>query len=249
MAKGFLKNTITVTQRELSGYFGSPIAYVFMAIFLLLCGFFTFFVARFFETMQADLHAFFQWHPWFYLFLIPAVAMRLWADERRGGTIELILTLPLTLTELIFGKFFAAWVFVSISLFLTFPFIGTVFYLGNPDIGAIFSAYIGSFLMAGAYLSIGCMTSSITRNQIISFILSVVLCLFLVMAGWAPVTAIFSGWAPHWLIEVVSGFSFLPHFNAMARGILDARDLLYFISVIFFMLFLNGVILHNRRFT
>jgi gliding motility-associated transport system permease protein len=249
MANGFIKNTATVTRRELSGYFGTPVAYVFIVIYLLLCGFFTFFVARFFETMQADLSAFFQWHPWLYLFLIPAVAMRQWADERRSGTLELILTLPLTLTELIIGKFFAAWLFVGVSLLLTFPLICTVFYLGNPDVGTIFSAYIGSFLMAGAYLSIGCMTSSITRNQIISFIVSVVLCLFLVMAGWEPVTAIFSGWAPSWLIDVVSGFSFLPHFNAMARGIIDARDLLYFVSVISFMLFLNGVILHNRRAT
>jgi len=240
-------NTRTIIHRELSGYFGSPVAYVFIVIFLLLCGFFTFFVAQFFELMQADLRAFFQWHPWLYLFLVPAVAMRLWADERHSGTIELILTLPVTLTELIVGKFIAAWILIGLSLLLTFPLILTVSYLGNPDLGAIFSAYFGSFLMAGAYLSVGCMTSSATRNQIISFILSVVLCLFLVMAGWAPVTDIFAGWAPIWLVDVVAGFSFLPHFTSMARGVIDFRDLLYFVSVIFLMLFANGVILHNRR--
>lgn len=240
-------NTKTVIHRELAGYFGSPVAYVFMVIFLLLCGFFTFFVSQFFEHMQADLRGFFQWHPWLYLFLVPALAMRLWADERRSGTIELILTLPVTLTELIVGKFIAAWIFVGLSLLLTFPLVLTVCYLGDPDLGAIFSAYFGSFLMAGAYLSVGCMTSSATRNQIISFIVSVVLCLFLVMAGWEPVTDIFAGWAPIWTVDLVAGFSFLPHFSSMARGIIDFRDLLYFLSVIFFMLFANGVILHNRR--
>jgi ABC-2 type transport system permease protein len=229
------------------GYFGSPVAYVFIVIFLLLCGFLTFFVSRFFETMQADLTGFFQWHPWLYLFLVPAVAMRLWADERRAGTIELILTLPVTLSEVILGKFLAAWIFIGLALALTFPLVITVLYLGQPDLGAIFSAYGGSFLMAGAYLSVGCMTSSLTRNQIISFILSVVICLFLVMAGWAPVTDIFAGWAPIWLVDVVAGFSFFPHFTSMARGVIDFRDLFYFFTVIFFMLYANGAILENRK--
>jgi ABC-2 type transport system permease protein len=243
----FLKNVMAVIKRELAGYFGSPVAYVFIVIFLLLCGFFTFSVSRFYELGQADLRAFFEWHPWIFLFLIPAVAMRLWADEWRTGTIELMLTLPITLKEVIVGKFLAAWLFIAIGLFLTFPLVLTVLYLGDPDLGAILCAYLGSFLMAGAYLSVGSMTSSFTRNQVISFILSLVICLFLVLAGWSPVTDVLSGWAPAWIVSVVSGFSFMPHFASIQRGVLDLRDLAYYFSVIFFMLFVNGVILLNRR--
>ena len=243
----FLRNTKGVIKRELAGYFGSPVAYVFIVIFLMLCGFFTFSIGQFYELGQADLRVFFQWHPWIFLFLVPAVAMRLWADERRTGTIELILTLPITLTEVIVGKFLAAWLFLGLALFLTFPLVLTVIYLGDPDLGAIFCAYFGSFLLAGAYLSVGSMTSSLTRNQVISFILSVVICLFLVLAGWPPVTDVLSGWAPLWLLDVVSGFSFMPHFASMERGVLDLRDLAYYLAVIFFMLFASGVILQNRR--
>jgi ABC-2 type transport system permease protein len=204
-------------------------------------------VSHFYELGQADLRAFFEWHPWIFLFLIPAVAMRLWADEWRTGTIELMLTLPITLKEVILGKFLAAWLFIAIGLFLTFPLVLTVLYLGAPDLGAILCAYLGSFLMAGAYLSVGSMTSSFTRNQVISFILSLVICLFLVLAGWSPVTDVLSGWAPAWIVDVVSGFSFMPHFASIQRGVLDLRDLAYYLSVIFFMLFVNGVILQNRR--
>jgi ABC-2 type transport system permease protein len=242
-----MKNVMAVIKRELGGYFGSPVAYVFIVIFLLLCGFFTFSVSHFYELGQADLRAFFEWHPWIFLFLIPAVAMRLWADEWRTGTIELMLTLPITLKEVILGKFLAAWLFIAIGLFLTFPLVLTVLYLGAPDLGAILCAYLGSFLMAGAYLSVGSMTSSFTRNQVISFILSLVICLFLVLAGWSPVTDVLSGWAPAWIVDVVSGFSFMPHFASIQRGVLDLRDLAYYLSVIFFMLFVNGVILQNRR--
>lgn len=245
--KRFLGNSTVIIKRELAGYFGSPVAYVFIVIFLLLCGFFTFSISMFYEFGQADLRAFFQWHPWVFLFLVPAAGMRLWAEERRIGTIELILTLPLTLTEVILGKFLASWLFVGIALFLTFPLILTVTYLGDPDLGAVFCGYFGSFLMAGAYLSVASMTSSLTRNQVISFILSVVICLFLVLAGWPPVTDILSGWAPLWLVDVIAGFSFMPHFTSMERGVLDLRDLIYFLSVMFFMLFSNGVILQNRK--
>jgi ABC-2 type transport system permease protein len=212
-----------------------------------LCGFFTFYVSHFYEQEQADLRAFFEWHPWIFLFLVPAVGMRLWADERRTGTIELILTLPVTLSEVIVGKFIAAWLFIGLGLFLTFPLVLTVSYLGDPDLGAVFCAYVGSFLLAGAYLSVGSMTSSMTRNQVISFILSVIICLFLVLAGWPPVIEILSGWSPQWLINVISGFSFMPHFQSMERGVLDLRDIIYYISVIFFMLFSNGVVLQNRK--
>ena len=242
----FLRNTKAIIKRELAGYFESPLAYVFIVIFLLLSGFFTFSVSRIYEVGQADLRAFFQWHPWIYLFLVPAIGLRLWADEKRTGTIELILTLPITLAEAILGKFIAAWLFIGMALLLTFPLVFTVSYLGDPDLGAVFSAYFGSFLMAGAYLSVAIMTSSFTRNQVISFILAVVICLFLVLAGWAPVTDIISGWAPLWVVEVVSGFSFMPHFVSLERGVLDLRDLLYYFSVMFFMLFTNGVVLQNR---
>ncbi len=243
----FMRNTKGIIKRELAGYFGSPVAYVFLVIFLVLCGFFTFYVSHFYEQGQADLRAFFEWHPWIFLFLVPAIGMRLWADERRTGTIELILTLPVTLPEVVVGKFIAAWLFIGLGLFLTFPLVLTVSYLGDPDLGAVFCAYVGSFLLAGAYLSVGSMTSSMTRNQVISFILSVIICLFLVLAGWPPVIEILSGWSPQWLINVISGFSFMPHFQSMERGVLDLRDIIYYISVIFFMLFSNGVVLQNRK--
>ena len=245
--KGFLKNSKGIIKRELAGYFGSPVAYVFIVIFLLLSGFFTFSVSNFYEQGQADLRGFFVWHPWIFLFLVPAVAMRLWADERRTGTIELLLTLPVTLTEVILGKFLAAWLFLGLALLLTFPLVLTVVYLGDPDLGAIFSSYLGSFLLAGSYLSVGSMPSSLTRNQVISFILSVVICLFLVLAGWPPVTDVLSGWAPRWLVDVISGFSFMPRYASMERGVLDLRDLVYYFSVMFFMLFTNGVVLQNRK--
>ncbi len=236
-----------ITKKELSCYFSSPIAYVFMVIFLLLCGFFTFSVSHFYEIGQADLRSFFQWHPWIYLFLVPSVAMRLWAEEKRLGTIELLLTLPVRTSEAVIGKFLSAWIFVGICLLLTFPMVLTVLYLGRPDMGVIWCAYVGSFLMAGAYLSIGSFTSSITKNQVISFILSVVICFFFVLAGWPPVTGFFSGWAPSWVIELLAGMSFMTHYESIQRGVLDVRDIIYFLSVIFLMLSITGVILQNLR--
>lgn len=242
-----VRSTGAIIKRELAGYLGSPIAYVFIVIFLVMSGFLTFSVSGFYETGQADLKAFFSWHPWIYIFLVPAVAMRLWAEERRNGTIEILLTLPVTLPQLVLGKFLAAWFFILLALVLTFPIVITVAYLGEPDLGAALCGYIGSALLSGAYLSVGSMTSSLTRNQVISFIVSVVICLFLVLAGWPAVTGALSGWAPLWLVETVAGFSFVPHFETMGRGVLDLRDLLYFCSLIFFMLFANNVILENRR--
>jgi ABC-2 type transport system permease protein len=182
-----------------------------------------------------------------FMFLIPAVGMRLWAEERRLGTIELVLTLPVTIPEVILGKFFAAWVFIGVALALTFPMVLTVAYLGSPDLGPILCGYIGSFLMAGAFLSVGSMTSAMTRSQVISFILAVAICLFFVLAGYPPVTMALSGWAPPWLVDLVSSLGFLTHFVSMARGVIDLRDLIYFFSIIFFMLFVNGVIIQNRR--
>ena len=245
--KASVNNILAIFKREISGYFGSPVAYVFIVIFLLLIGFFTFYISRFFEVGQADLRNFFEWHPWIFMFLVPAVAMRLWAEERRMGTIELILTFPVTVGEAILGKFLAAWFFIGIGLFLTFPMIFTAAYLGNPDIGPILCAYVGSFLSAGAFLSVGIMTSSLTRSQVVSFILSIVICLFFIIAGYPPVTNVLSGWAPLWLVNLVSNLGFLTHLISIERGVLDFRDLLYYFSIIAFMLFMNGIIIQSRK--
>ncbi len=236
-----------IVKKELAGYFGSAVAYVFIVIFLMLMGYFTFFISNFYTAGQADLRSFFEWHPWLYLFLIPAVAMHLWAEERRHGTIELMLTFPVLVTEAIVGKFLAAWIFIGIALALSFPVVLTTLYLGDPDMGVIISGYVGSFLLAGAFLSVGLMTSSITRSQVISFILSVIICLFFILAGFAPVTGMISGWAPIWFLDIVSEMSFLSHYHALGRGVLDMRDILYYGSVIFFMLCANGVILQARK--
>src|SRR6478752_10151320 len=194
-----LSNIRTITKRELAAYFSSPLAYVFIVIFLLLCGFFTFFVANFFDQGQASLsRPFMMWHPWFYLFLVPAVGMRLWAEERRVGTIELLLTMPITAWQAIVGKFLASWLFLLLALVLTFPLVITVNVLGHPDNGVIFAGYVGSFLMAGAYLAISCMTSAMTRNQVVSFIVSVVICLFFILAGFPPIIRLLEGWAGTW---------------------------------------------------
>src|ERR1039458_9997807 len=182
-----LSNIKAITKRELSGYFSSPVAYVFIVIFLLLTGFFTFMAGGFFERGQASLDGcFFLWHPWLYLFLVPAVGMRLWAEERRVGTLELLLTMPITAWQAIVGKFVASWLFLGLALLLTFPVVITVNYLGSPDNGVVFTAYVGSFLMAGAYLAISCMTSAMTRNQVVSFIVSVVICLILILCVFRP---------------------------------------------------------------
>jgi len=236
-----------IFKREFFGYFNSPVAYVFISIFLLLIGFFTFYISHFFEMGQADLRAFFEWHPWIYLFLVPAVAMRLWAEERRMGTIELILTYPVTVGEAILGKFLAAWAFLAIALCLTFPMILTVMYLGDPDMGPIFCGYFGSLLLAGTFLSVGIMTSALTRSQVISFIIALVISLFFILAGYPPITDVLAGWAPAWLIDIVTNLSFLSPYVAMQRGVIDLRDLLYFGSLIAFMLFANALIIQNRR--
>ncbi len=242
-----MKPILTIAKRELSGYFSSPVAFVFIVIFLLLSGFFTFMVAGFFERGQASLEAFFTWHPWLYLFLVPAVGMRMWSEERRLGTIELLLTMPVTPWQAIVGKFLAAWAVVGLALLLTFPVWITVNYLGNPDNGVIFASYLGSFLMGGAYLSITAMTSAMTRNQVVAFIVSVVLALFLILAGWPPVTNLLTQWAAPWLVDGVASFSVMTHFESIQKGVLDSRDILYFLSVIVFSLFTTGVILRAHR--
>jgi len=241
-------NIKTIAKRELGAYFSSPLAYVFIVIFLLLCGFFTFMIGGFFERGEASLsHSFFDWHPWFYLFLVPAVGMRLWAEERRVGTLELLLTMPVTAWQAIVGKFLASWLFLGLALLLTFPVVITVNYLGNPDNGVIFTGYIGSWLMAGAYLAISCITSAMTRTQVVSFIISVVACFFLILAGFAPVVRFLEGWASPTLVDFVTSFSVITHFDAFQKGVVDSRDVLFFLSVIGFSLFSTSVILREHR--
>jgi len=243
-----IANIKTITKRELSAYFASPVAYVFIVIFLLLAGFFTFMAGGFFERNQANLTSFFLWHPWLYLFLVPAVGMRLWSEERRMGTIELLLTMPITAWQAIVGKFLASWAFLALALVCTFPVVLTVNYLGSPDNGVIFGAYVGSLLMAGAYLAISCMTSAITRNQVISFILSVVICLFLILAGWPPVTRLLEQFTENpALIEAVASFSIMTHFESFQRGIIDTRDVVFYLAVMAFCLFTTGVIIRGHR--
>lgn len=243
-----LANIKTVAKRELGGYFSSPVAYVFLVIFLLLTGFFTFTMeGSFFQGGQANLDSFFKWHPWLYLFLVPCVGMRLWAEERRVGTIELLLTKPITAWQAILGKFLASWIFLGLALALTFPVFITVNYLGSPDNGLIIGAYIGSFLMAGTYLAISCMTSAMTRNQVISFIVSVVLCLFLVLCGYPPITNLLTRMDKPWLVDLVSSFSVMTHFEPFAKGLIDSRNVIFFLLVISFALFTNGVIIRSHR--
>jgi ABC-2 type transport system permease protein len=244
---GSIAHIKTIAKREIGGYFASPVAFVFIVIFLLLSGFFTFMVAGFFDRGQANLEAFFAWHPWLYLFLVPAVGMRMWSEERRLGTIELLLTLPITPWQAIVGKFLAAWAVLALALVFTFPVVITVNYLGNPDNGVILAGYIGSLLMAGAYLAISAMTSAMTRNQVVSFIIAVVLSLFLILAGWPPVTNLLVQWAKPWLVEGIAAFSVMTHFESIQKGVLDSRDVLYFISVMIFSLFTTGVIIRAHR--
>jgi len=236
----------TIAKRELASYFASPVAYVFLVIFLLLTGFLTFTAGAFFERGEASLGAFFAWHPWVYLVLVPAVGMRLWAEERRAGTMELLLTLPVTAWQAILGKFLASWIFLAIALALTFPVVVTVNVLGDPDNGAIVAGYLGSLFLAGAYLAITCLTSAMTRNQVIAFILAVVACLFLILAGFSPVTDLLVRWASPALVDTVAAFSVVTHFDGFQKGVVDSKDLLFFLSLIGYSLFATGVVLRNR---
>ena len=237
----------TIAKRELASYFTSPVAYVFLVIFLLLTGFFTFTAGSFFERGEASLAAFFGWHPWLYLVLVPAVGMRLWAEERRSGTLELLLTMPVTTWQAIVAKFLASWIFLAAALALTFPAIVTVNILGEPDNGVILAGYLGSLVVAGAYLAVSCMTSAMTRNQVVAFILAVVLCLFLILAGFNPVTDLLVRWASPAVVYTVAAFSVIAHFDGFQRGVIDTRDLFFFLSVIGFALFATGVIIRGHR--
>ena len=242
-----MRSVWIIMRRELAGYFATPLALVFLVVFLVLAGAFTFYFGNFYERNQADLDPFFRFHPWLYLFLMPALSMRLWAEERRSGTLELLMTLPVTLPQMVLGKFFAAAAFAGLALALTLPIWITVNYLGDPDNGAIAAGYLGSFLLASAYLAIGSCLSAATRNQVIAFILTVAVCLLFLLAGLPMVLNALQGWAPQSVVETVSSFSFLEHYAAIAKGVLDIRDLVFFISLIAVWLAATAVVLDMKK--
>jgi ABC-2 type transport system permease protein len=242
-----MHNVGVIMRRELGSYFATPLAYVFILIFLVLANSFTFYLGGFFERGQADLAPFFNFHPWLYLFLIPALAMRLWAEERKTGSIELLLTQPITLWEAVLGKFIAAWIFAALALVLTFPIWITVNYLGSPDNGAIFAGYVGSLLLAGGFLAIGSCMSALTRNQVVAFILGVVVCFIFLLAGFPLVLDVFRSWAPQSLVDAIASLSFLTHFESIAKGVIDIRDFLYFGMLIAFFLLATAIALDVRK--
>ena len=234
-----MTNTLFVIRRELADYFTTPVAYVFIIVFLLLLGALTFFMGSFFGRGQADLSAFFQFHAWVYMLLIPAISMRMWAEERKSGTIELLMTLPLSLKQVVIGKYLAAVIFVTTTLALTFPLWITVNYLGDPDNGIILTGYVGSLLMAAGFLAIGAFISALTKNQVVAFVMTTAVCFVLIASGAPIVLSLFSGWAPKFLIEFIASLSFLTHYADISKGVLDLRDAIYFLSVITVFLVAN----------
>ncbi|MFM7347140.1 MAG: ABC transporter permease subunit [Tagaea sp.] len=242
-----MRNVAFIFKRELGGYFATPVAYVFLVIFLVLASVFTFYLGNFFERGQADLQAFFNFHPWLYLFLIPAISMRLWSEERRSGTIELFLTLPISIGQAVLGKFLAAWAFIAIALFLTFPIWITVNYLGDPDNGIVLAGYLGSLMMAAGYLAIGACVSAITKSQVIAFVVAASVCFVFTVSGTPMVLAFFAGWAPQAVVDAIAGFSFLTHFAAISRGVIDLRDVVYFVSLVAAFLFANAALVELKK--
>lgn len=229
---GFIDSFAAITAREFAGYFATPLAFVFIVVFLLANGLATFYLGAYFAMGQADLTSFFMFHPWLYLFFLPAISMRLWAEERRNGSIELLLTLPVPLASIVLGKFCAAWAFAGLALALTFPIWLTVNYLGQPDNGVILASYIGSLMLAGGYLAIGSCLSALTRNQVIAFVISVVVCFLFTVSGAPLVLELIEGWAPQAVIETLAGFSLLTHFRAITGGVIDLRDVMFFATLI-----------------
>jgi len=242
-----MRNVGIIMRRELASYFATPLAYVFILIFLVLAAAFTFYLGGFYERGQADLDPFFTFHPWLYLFLIPAISMRLWAEERKSGTIELLMTQPVTLWEAVLGKFLAAWLFTALALGLTFPMWITVNFLGHPDNGAILAAYLGSLMLAGGFLAIGSCMSALTRNQVVAFILGVVVSFVFLLAGFPGVLDVFRGWAPQALTDAIASLSLLTHYESIMKGVIDVRDLLYFGMLISLFLVATGVTLELRK--
>ncbi len=242
-----MRNIGIIFRRELASYFATPLAFVFIVIFLVLAGSFTFYLGGFYDRGQADLAPFFTYHPWLYLFLIPALSMRLWAEERKSGSIELLMTLPVSLWQAVLGKYLAAWCFAGIALALTFPIWLTVNYLGSPDNGAIFAGYIGSFLMAGGFLAIGACLSAATRNQVIAFILTAVVCFAFLLSSVPIVLNLVQGWAPQFVTDAIASLSFLTHFASISKGVIDVRDIIYFVLLIAVWLCANAIVLDMKK--
>jgi len=242
-----MRQVFAIFRREFTAYFATPVAYVFIVIFLVAMGAFTFYVGHFYDNGVANLGVFFGYHPWLYLFLVPAVGMRLWAEERRLGTMELLLTLPVPVWASVTGKFLAAWAFTAVALALTFPIWITVNFLGHPDNGVIIASYLGSLLMAGAYLSISAAISATTTNQVIAFVVSVVVCFLFTISGAPLVLDVFQAWAPTILVNTISGFSFLTHFQAISSGVIDLRDMIFFGSLIALFLLINVVLIDLKK--
>ncbi len=242
-----LRNVSAVFKREFVSYFTTPVAYVFLIVFLALAGALTFYIGNFFDRNQADLEAFFTFHPWLYLFLIPAISMRLWAEERKSGTVEFLLTMPVTLWDAVLGKFLAAWFFAGVALVLTFPIWLTVNYLGEPDNGAVLAGYIGSFLMAGAYLAIGSCLSAATKNQVIAFVLAAAICFLFTLGGTNIVLGFAASLLPQSLVDLVASFSFLNHFDQIKKGVIDLRDLIFFLSVMGVFLYATTLVLELKK--
>lgn len=236
-----------IFKREFTSYFVTPVAYVFIVIFLFMTGIFTFYLGAFYESNQADLQPFFRFHPWLYLFLIPAISMRLWSDERKSGSIELLMTLPISITDAVVGKYLAAWCFTAVSLMLTFPMWITVNYLGDPDNTVILASYIGSLIMAGGFLAIGSCISAFTKSQVIAFVISVVISFMFILSGFPMVLDLFQGWAPQALIDAIASFSFLTHFTSITKGVIDIRDIIYFAALITFWLYINVVVIETKK--
>lgn len=242
-----MRNIGAIFRRELGGYFATPVAYVFLVIFLAVAGALTYFQGNFFQREQADLRSFFVFHPWLYLFLVPAIAMRLWAEERKTGTVELLLTLPISLSQAVIAKFLAAWAFTGVALALTFPIWVAVNILGDPDNGAILAGYIGSFIMAGGYLAIGSCFSAWTKNQVIAFVMAAAVSLLFTLSGTSLVLTFFSGWLPEGLVSTIGSLSFLTHFNAISNGVVELRDLVFFGSVIVIFLYATTIVLDLEK--
>lgn len=238
---------LIVAKREWKAYFATPLAYVFLVVFLVLCGFATFELGNFYQRNQADLQVFFSYQPWLYLFLVPAIAMRIWAEERKSGSIELLLTLPLTLRSIVLAKFLAAWLFVALALALTFPLWITVNYLGQPDNGVILAAYLGSWLMAGAFLSVGCCLSAASKSQVIVFVLTVSVCFLFVLLGLPQLLNSLSGILPQVLVDAIAQLSLLTHFDAISRGVLDLRDVLFYVLFITCWLAATGIVIEQKK--
>jgi ABC-2 type transport system permease protein len=238
---------LAVARREFNGYFLTPVAYVFIVIFLVAANWFAFGFGGLYERGQADLIPFFTFHPWLFLFLVPALSMRLWAEERRSGSIEMLMTLPIQPWQAVAGKFLAAWAFTALAIVLTFPIWITVNFLGAPDNGVIVASYVGSILTAGGFLAIGNFVSAMTKNQVIAFVVAVVICFVLLVAGYAPVLDVFSSWAPQALVDAIASLSFLTHFENISKGVVDLRDLFYFGLLIAASLYATTLILGIKQ--